>query len=450
MASLATTFTDNYSAKQNAIDEAQRVQIAVARECADVGQDAPPYHLAELIGKGSFGRVYKATGAASGQAVAVKIISIDEGDSIQPGTSDTLGDILKEVSTLKLLSDSGAKNINTVIDTLLVGHTIWIVTEYCAGGSVSTLMRPTGGLAEQWIVPILREVAEAVSWVHKPGIFHRDIKCANVLVTEDEGVQLCDFGVAGIIKTKFDKRSTVTGTLHWMAPELFDETVSYGSEVDIWAFGSMAYEMATGLPPNARPVVDLSQFGSYLRQHCPRLTGDQYSSQLKGLVACCRWRIRLNARGLNRFSGTHTSITPPGTTQPTHSSDLWTPTKSGRCRVEADYRFSRQGAPRDQPATAPLRSCPMPNGILVQPTTKRLSSTSRTLALYLVSMAPTLNSPADSHAAAGLPLASKHSTCHSRKCSTRTLPPTMTRTLEAFTAKLLSYQLLIFPREIVQ
>jgi hypothetical protein len=49
----------------------------------------------------------------------------------------------------------------------------------------------------------------------------------------------------------------------------------------------MAYEMATGLPPNAGQIADLSQFGSYLKQHCPRLTGDQYSAQLKDLVAFC-------------------------------------------------------------------------------------------------------------------------------------------------------------------
>ncbi|KAL2022132.1 hypothetical protein VTK56DRAFT_5961 [Thermocarpiscus australiensis] len=288
MATLEVGFPGDYSAtRQKAIEEARTVQVLVAKECAEAGEEAPPYELSELIGKGSFGRVYKATSTRSRQAVAIKIISIDEGDSFHPGASDTFSDILKEVNTLKLLSESGAKNINTVIDTLLVGPTIWIITEYCAGGSVATLMRPTGGLAEKWIIPILREVAEAIYWVHKQGIIHRDIKCANVLVTEAGGVQLCDFGVAGIIETKFDKRSTVTGTLQWMAPELFDSTVSYGSEVDIWAFGSMAYEIATGLPPNAGPIADFSQFGSYLKQHCPRLTGDQYSSHLKDLVAFC-------------------------------------------------------------------------------------------------------------------------------------------------------------------
>ncbi|KAK6225671.1 serine/threonine protein kinase [Colletotrichum tabaci] len=280
--------SSGYSAsKQKAVEDAQKAQASVVKQCAVAGKEPPPYMLSELIGKGSFGRVYKATGPASGQAVAVKIISIEEGDTLEPVAADTLSDILKEVNTLKLLRSSGAKNINAVIDTLLVGHSVWMVTEYCAGGSVASLMRPTGGLPEKWIVPILREVAEAIYWVHKQGVIHRDIKCANVLVTELGGVQLCDFGVAGIIETRFDKRRTVTGTLQWMAPELFDSTVSYGMEVDIWAFGSMAYEVASGLPPNATTRIDIPRFGSYLKQHCPRLEGDQYSSQLKSLVAFC-------------------------------------------------------------------------------------------------------------------------------------------------------------------
>ncbi|KJR89331.1 serine/threonineeeee-protein kinase [Sporothrix schenckii 1099-18] len=319
--------------RDKAIDEARRTQAAVVRDCTAAGRDPPPYVLTELIGKGTFGRVFQATSAKTDGVVAVKIISIEEGDAAAaddsggasdininaPGQTaqtlraaptavvDTFGDVLKEIRTLQLLGTSGARNINTVLDSLLVGPTVWMVTEYCGGGSVATLMRPTGHLPEKWIVPILREVAEALYWVHSQGIIHRDIKCANVLVADLSGsetrgeadtpsrVQLCDFGVAGFVETAVDKRRTVTGTLHWMAPELFRADVQYGTEVDIWAFGSMAYEVATGLPPNATRTLagagggnfDLSTFGSYLEQNCPRLVGNQYSDGLKELVAAC-------------------------------------------------------------------------------------------------------------------------------------------------------------------
>ncbi|KAI1354202.1 kinase-like protein [Xylaria sp. FL0043] len=289
MATLVVDAPDYSATKQKALEDAKTMQALIGKECAEAGKDPPPYVFMELIGKGSFGRVYKAmaTGTKPGQLVAIKVISIDEGDSLYPGAADTFGDILREINALKLLSKTGAKNINTIIDALLVGQSMWMVTEYCAGGSVASLMRPTGGLPEKWIIPILREVAEAIYWVHKQGIIHRDIKCANVLVTDTGDVQLCDFGVAGIIETKFDKRSTVTGTLQWMAPELFDSTVSYGIEVDIWAFGSMAYEVASGLPPNATTLANIPNFSDYLKNNCPRLEGEEYSPQLKDFVSHC-------------------------------------------------------------------------------------------------------------------------------------------------------------------
>ncbi|KAK6858759.1 hypothetical protein PG995_005323 [Apiospora arundinis] len=210
---------------------------------------------------------------------------------LQPGATDTFGDIQKEIKTLKLLHNIGAKNINLVIDAFIVCQSVWIVTDYCAGGSVATLMKPSGRLLEKWIIPILREVAEAISWIHRHGISHRDIKCANILVTQEGEVQLCDFGVAAMIQTRFDKRSIVIGTLHWMAPELFDRLVSYGPAVDIWAFGSVAYEMASGLPPNAieshKAKIDITQFGRFLRGHIPRLDKPEFSDDLKDLVAYC-------------------------------------------------------------------------------------------------------------------------------------------------------------------
>lgn len=276
--------TINVTNNSAAVIDAQRAQQAILEQCNDTDCPPPPYALRELVGKGSFGRVYKADAIATGQIVAVKIISIEEGDTPDP-RADTIGDILKEIATLKILSETGAKNINKIFDSFVFGHSVWMVTEHAAG-SVATLMKPTGNLSEKWAVPILREVAEGIYWVHQHDIIHRDIKCANVLVTENGGVQLCDFGVAGILETKFDKRKTFIGTLHWMAPELFDPVVSYGKEIDIWAFGALAYELASGLPPNATRRIN-DDFGVYLKNNAPRLEGDQYSDQLKHLVAFC-------------------------------------------------------------------------------------------------------------------------------------------------------------------
>ena len=275
--------------KQKALDDAAKMQKRVIEECNKSGKEVPQYQLSELIGKGSFGRVYKATALETKQLVAIKIIDIDQSDTMDPKLSDTYRDLLKEINALQLLSESGAKNVNHVIEALPVGQSMWVITEYCAGGSVATLMHPTapGGLQEKWIIPILREVAEAIYWVHGQGIIHRDIKCANVLVTEDGNVQLCDFGVAGVIENKFDKRTTVIGTPHWMAPELFDPSASYGTEVDIWAFGAMIYEIASGLPPNVAAGMDFSKLGTYVKQNTPRLEGDRYSAGLKDLVAYC-------------------------------------------------------------------------------------------------------------------------------------------------------------------
>ncbi|KAK8070593.1 STE/STE20/YSK protein kinase [Apiospora hydei] len=283
------------------MDDAKEMQTATDLACREAGKSAPPYLLSELIGKGSYGRVYKATDRQTGGVVAIKMVDIEEGDGVKPGAADTYGDIQKEISTLKLLRDVGAANVNLVVDAFMVEQSMWIITDYCAGGSVATLMKPFNAAAsmgssgprldEKWIIPILREVAEAIRWIHNHGVIHRDIKCANIFVTQEGGVQLGDFGVAAMVQTKFDKRRTVIGTLHWMAPELFDSVVSYGPAVDIWAFGAVAYEMASGLPPNAmeshRARVDPSQFGEFLNGHIPRLEGPEYSDGLKDLVAFC-------------------------------------------------------------------------------------------------------------------------------------------------------------------
>jgi hypothetical protein len=70
-----------------------------------------------------------------------------------------------------------------------------------------------------------------------------------------------------------------------MAPELFNDTPSYGKEVDIWAFGAMTYEIATGLPPNVANGIPYERLGSHLKKNVPRLEGGDYSNELRNMVA---------------------------------------------------------------------------------------------------------------------------------------------------------------------
>lgn len=72
--------------------------------------------------------------------MAVKIIDIDESDTVNPRLADTYSEFMKEVNALKILSESKAKNINHVIEALPVGTAMWMITEYCGGGSIATLV----------------------------------------------------------------------------------------------------------------------------------------------------------------------------------------------------------------------------------------------------------------------------------------------------------------------
>jgi serine/threonine protein kinase len=113
MANLQVRGADFSVTKQKALEDAKKMQASVQEEFAKAGKDAPPYLLQELIGKGSFGRVYKATDLNTRALVAVKIIDIEGSDTLNPKMADTYSEFLKEINALKLLRDSGAKTSTT-------------------------------------------------------------------------------------------------------------------------------------------------------------------------------------------------------------------------------------------------------------------------------------------------------------------------------------------------
>ncbi|KAF1912645.1 hypothetical protein BDU57DRAFT_598085 [Ampelomyces quisqualis] len=288
--------------KHRAVLEARQMEDLVVERAKRAGdKEPPPYEFHELIGKGSYGRVYKGKNRIHGGLVAIKIIDIDSQDYMEY-TRENLTQTLKEIDILQQLRDSRARPyVNIIEEARTVHNELWIVSEYASGGSVNTLMKPSHaikdpgpGLPEKFIIPIARELALGLKYVHEAGVLHRDLKTNNVLILEDGRVQLCDFGVSGTLEPQKSKRSTIVGTPAWMAPELQTEwvkdadprnplqpkAIQYGHEIDIWAYACTIYEMASGFPPHHRVnQLELPNAGT------PELEGDRYSEELKDFLA---------------------------------------------------------------------------------------------------------------------------------------------------------------------
>ncbi|KAK4704193.1 hypothetical protein P7C70_g2012, partial [Phenoliferia sp. Uapishka_3] len=160
---------------------------------------------------------------------------------------DDISEIQKEVAILSEMREGARHNITLYHGCYLNGHELWIAMDFASGGSIRTLMK-SGPIAEKYIVLIVREVLVALSFLHRQGIIHRDIKAANVLLTQVGKIVLCDFGVAAHLQTN-NKRSTFIGTPLWMAPEVITDGKLYDTKADIWSLGVTMYEIATGNPP---------------------------------------------------------------------------------------------------------------------------------------------------------------------------------------------------------
>ncbi|KAL7276184.1 kinase that interacts with cdc31p [Rhizina undulata] len=266
----------NATAAEKALRVKENSEKAVRKEMSDVPPEVP-YSVLELVGKGSFGSVFKGIHNETKQIVAVKSLDLDQND-------EDIVDIQKEITVLSQLKAGDAPNITAFHGSYLLGSRLWVIMDFCSGGSVRTLMK-AGPIEEKYITIIVRETLTALGYLHKHQIIHRDIKAANILVGQDGRVQLCDFGVSAQIASKHGKRNTFVGTPQWMAPEALTGGF-YDSRIDVWSFGITIIEMAKQQPPlfHIPPsrVVDMIP-----RMAPPRLEGGNWSNQLREFVAVC-------------------------------------------------------------------------------------------------------------------------------------------------------------------
>ncbi|XP_058130559.1 mitogen-activated protein kinase kinase kinase kinase 5 isoform X2 [Anopheles coustani] len=198
------------------------------------------YELIHKIGSGTYGDVYKAKKLQSNELAAIKVIKLEPGDDIQIIQQEIL-----------MMRDCRHSNIISYFGSYMRHDKLWICMEFCGGGSLQDIYQVTGPLTELQIAYMCRETLRGLSYLHSMGKIHRDIKGANILLTERGDVKLADFGVSAQITATINKRRSFIGTPYWMAPEVaaVERKGGYNHLCDIWACGITAIELAELQPP---------------------------------------------------------------------------------------------------------------------------------------------------------------------------------------------------------
>ncbi|XP_072270946.1 serine/threonine-protein kinase 4-like [Pyxicephalus adspersus] len=196
------------------------------------------FDVLEKLGEGSYGSVFKASHKETCQIVAIKQIPVE---------SD-LQEIIKEIS---IMQQCDSTHVVKYYGSYFKNTDLWIVMEFCGGGSVSDIIRlRKQTLKEDEMATILQSTLKGLEYLHFMRKIHRDIKAGNILLSSEGIAKLADFGVAGQLTDTMAKRNTVIGTPFWMAPEVIQE-IGYNCVADIWSLGITAIEMAEGKPPYA-------------------------------------------------------------------------------------------------------------------------------------------------------------------------------------------------------
>ncbi|OQD74360.1 hypothetical protein PENDEC_c011G02066 [Penicillium decumbens] len=214
-----------------------------------------------LIGEGSFGSVFLALHAITGELMAVKQVEIPSATKGTEFDKRKNGMVTALKHEIELLQGMHHPNIVQYLGTQADDQYLNIFLEYVPGGSIATMLKQYNTFQEPLVKNFVRQILAGLSYLHSQGIIHRDIKGANILVDNKGGVKISDFGISKRVEAStllgarasgggggHIHRPSMQGSVYWMAPEVVRQT-AHTKKADIWSLGCLVVEMLSGVHP---------------------------------------------------------------------------------------------------------------------------------------------------------------------------------------------------------
>ncbi|KAI8970077.1 kinase-like domain-containing protein [Mycotypha africana] len=239
------------------------------------------YKKLEYLGNGAFARVYKVV-TKENEYYAAKVIakSSINNDKIK-------SKLLAEINIHRTLKHDNIVKFHRCIEDK---HNIYLVLELCENKTLSVMLKNRGGfLTELEVRYYMAQILTALRYMADNRVLHRDLKMSNILLDANMDCKIGDFGLAALLLSKEDRKRTICGTPHYIAPEiLFSRNRGHNHKVDMWSAGVIMFNMLFGKQPfDVNGKLNFKQVlqNQYLPQYIyPKETAGNVSKEAKHMI----------------------------------------------------------------------------------------------------------------------------------------------------------------------
>ena len=199
------------------------------------------YKKIRLLGKGGFARCYELFDEETHKSYAVKIIK--KTSLIKSRTKQKL------ISEIKIHKSLNHENIVKFEHYFEDAENVYVLLELCYNQTLHELVKRRKKLTELEAQYYVFYIVKTLQYLHSLKIIHRDLKLANIFLTENMQIKLGDFGLATQLEFDGERKRSLCGTPNYIAPEILNGKTGHSFEVDIWCIGIILYILLIGKPP---------------------------------------------------------------------------------------------------------------------------------------------------------------------------------------------------------